>query len=102
MLDDVRAGFKEAIKLLGTDATFKAKPIKLGFKTAGSKDKDAEVVNSYGVGAKIITIDIDTITVTPKKYDYAHIKSNKYVFEYVHPIYLGGDLVGYKVFVKGK
>jgi len=100
MLEDLKKGFKTTIKFLGTDATFKHKPVKLGFKTAGVKDE--EVVNSYGLGAKIITIDIDTINVTPKKFDFIHVDSNKYVFESVHPIYLGGNQVGWKAFVKGK
>ena len=100
MLSDVRRGFKEAISILGTNATFKGNAVTLGFKTAGVKDE--EVVNAYGVGSKIITIDIDTINVIPKKFDFIHIDSNKYVFEAVHPIYLSDKQIGWKAFVKGK
>ena len=100
MLSDLKKGFKTTIDYLGTSALFKTKTIKLGFKTAGVKDE--EIVNTYGVGAKILTIDIDTITVIPKKFDYIHIDSHKFVFEAVQPIYLGAEHVGYKIIVKGK
>jgi len=75
--------------------------ITAGFKTAGVRDE--AITNSYGVGAKIITIKAGDFTVPPVKYDEFKFDGNNetYIAEASHPIHIGAEVVFYKIYVKG-
>ena len=76
--------------------------ITAGFKTAGVRDE--AITNSYGIGAKILTIKASDFTTPPVKYDEFrfHGTEETYVAEAVHPIHIGPEVVFHKVYIKGK
>ena len=105
-LSQMKAAFKTVITELGVPAVHEAAAPpntrttvdKLGFKTV-SKD-DQVIVNSLGVDAKVITVDKSDVAVI-KKFDSFEIGSETYVAHSVHPIHLGAEVIGFKVFAKG-
>lgn len=104
----LRGEFENVVDMLGVPGTWtQAKPpnntlpTTVGFKTAGLDDK--EVVNAYGVGAKIITFKAaDFATTAPEKFDQLTIAGERYTLDEVMPIHLNGVLIFYKAFVRGK
>ena len=73
-----------------------------GFKTAGPRDE--AITNSYGVNAKIITVNAADFTIAPIKYDEFKFDGNNetYVAEASHPIHSGAKVLLYKIYIKGK
>ncbi len=104
----VRGGFKQVISLLGVPATWTqvlppnaTLTATVGFKTAGKND--SEVVNSYGIGAKIITFDADNFrTQPPKKFDKLEVMGEVYILDEVMMVHLNGEVVGFKAYARGK
>lgn len=104
---ETHGAWEMAINLLGLPATWiQAKPpnaskgITVGFKTAGWKD--TEVVNSYGYGAKIITMKaVDFTTTIPEKYDTIEVNGERYTLDEVMPVMLNDKLLGHKGYVRG-
>lgn len=107
LTDDIKKSFNLAIDMLGVPSTWtQAKPPNstatptIGFRTAGIND--AEVINAYGIGAKIVTMKVDDFTVAPEKFDEILVLAERYTLDAVNPIHLNGAVIGYKAFIRGK
>lgn len=72
----------------------------VGFKTASLDD--TEVINAYGIGAKIITFKADDFTTTPPaKFDALAVHGERYTLDAVQPLHLGAEIIFYKAYAKG-
>lgn len=72
-----------------------------GIKIAGNED--IAIVNAYGIGARIITVKASSFPTThPEKFDKFVVGSETYIIENVSPVHFNGELVGYRVFTKGR
>lgn len=114
MLDkSIRAAFIQNTELvidcLGVPITWTqtkkpntTKTVRAGFKTAGLKD--TEVVNAYGLGAKIIVFKAsDFGAVIPEKFDTVQVHDQRYTLDTVDPKHdLDGNVAFYYTYVKGK
>ena len=69
----------------------------VGFKTT----KDEEIINSWGIGAKIITIRSEEVNPV-KKLDRVFIMDQVYTLEFVDPVMLNDIFCGYRCYVRGK
>jgi len=77
------------------------KTVNAGMKIAG--DNDAALVQAYGVGARIITVKaIDFSTDKPEKFDKFVSGAETYIAEAVHPVHLNAEVIGYRVYIKGR
>ena len=76
-------------------------PVEVALKTIGPTD--AEVVNTWGLGARIITIPADELPagITPQRFDRVQIGASVHTADYVHEIKIGDEVVGYKLYVRG-
>jgi hypothetical protein len=74
-----------------------------GIATAKNDDP---VVNSYGIGAKVITLMQSEIPTPPEKFDFVTINAGaeKVVFEAVFPVHepKTGAVIGFRCIAKGK
>lgn len=76
--------------------------IKVGIRSIGTDDE--VLINTLGVGAKIITIMAkDILNRPPVKFDVVLVNSEKYTIESVDKIHLPttGKVIAYKCFVQG-
>jgi len=100
--DKYRAAWEQTIDTLGVPCTFNSKlngsvNCVAGFKTT----KDEEIVNAYGVGAKVITIRAVDVPVV-SKLDQCEIGPERYTFDAVMPVHLNELLIGWRCVVKGR
>ena len=103
----IKASFNTTINMLGVPAVWsQAKApeatanITVGFKTAGKDDE--EIVNAYGMGAKIITLIDGTTSPAPLKFDRIEIDNEVYTLGAVMPIHLNGTVIGHKAIARGE
>ena len=101
------AAWNNQVALLGQPVTWEqaappnaTKSIVAGFKTVGVKDE--ATVNAYGMGARIITIRAGDLPVAPEKFDRITVGGETDAIEDVQPVHLGGTLLGWRCFIKGK
>lgn len=101
-----QSAWEGVVDLLGVPAIWRqAKPprtsknVTLGFKTVGMRDE--ELVNAFGVGAKVLTIKVRDLPVI-EKFDQIEIGNERYTIDTVLPIHLNGVHVFHKCFVKGR
>lgn len=106
LFDDVKGSFELAINTLGVPASWSTAdgsntgtPI-IGFRTAGLND--TEVINAYGIGAKIVTMKFADFPVAPKKFDKIIVGLEHYTLDAVNPVHLNGVVIGYKGYIRGK
>ena len=106
LLADMRNSYAKVIDTLGTPLTWTQAvgggtgAFVCGMAIAG--DKDEALVNSYGVGARIITVKATDFPVAPSKFDKFSSGTEVYVAEAVHPVHLNAGIVGYRVIIKGR
>ena len=76
--------------------------INAGVKTVSPSD--TELVNAYGVGARIITVKKKDVPFLPKKFDTVVIKeaNEKLVISSVNTMQINSVIVGYKLVTAGK
>lgn len=105
--NNVKGSFEQVIELLGSPCVWtQAKPphatktVRAGFRTAGAQD--TEVVNAYGMGAKIITLKAADFTTAPEKFDKLQFGTERYTADSVQPVHLNAAVIGWKIFVKGQ
>ena len=65
-------------------------------------DEDLALVQSYGVGARVITIKASGLTVEPEKFDRFAVQDAVFVAESVAPVHLNGSLIGFRIYIKGR
>jgi hypothetical protein len=105
-----RAQYEQVVRTLGIPMMFHqtkspaaSKSIVGGIATAKTDDP---VVNSYGIGTKIITLLQSELPVAPEKFDYVTINAGaeQVVFEAVLPVHepKTGAVIGYRCIAKGK
>jgi len=82
-----------------TKAPNATKDISVGFKSLGWRDQ--ELINAYGIGAKIFTIKVSDVP-DVQKFDVITLDGERYTIESVMPAHVGGLHVYHKVIVKGK
>ncbi|RLC00592.1 MAG: hypothetical protein DRH90_18120 [Deltaproteobacteria bacterium] len=75
------------------------KDIRVGFKSLGWRDQ--ELINAYGIGAKIFTVKVDDIPVIDK-FDKITLNGEAYTVNSVMPAYVGDMHTYHKVIVNGK
>jgi limonene-1,2-epoxide hydrolase len=102
--------YRSVINRLGFPGTFeKVKPphTRINIARIGQRAlrPDDALVNSYGVGARIVTIAAaDLPGVVPEKFDAVRIGDERIVFEHVEPAHEpgSGKVIGWRCYVKGK
>jgi hypothetical protein len=95
------------IQTLGVPAVWKqAKPPQqtatavVGFKSVGPNE--AEIVNAYGIEAKILTIAAGDTPVAPEKFDTFEVNGETFVAQSAQAVHLNGQVIGYRCLVKGR
>lgn len=105
-----RSQYELAIRTLGIPMEFRQaktpgiiKPTIGGIATAKSDD---QIINSYGIGTKIITLMQSELSVVPEKFDSVTINGGveRVTFEAVFPVHepKTGAVIGFRCVVKGK
>jgi len=82
-----------------TKAPNATKDISVGFKSLGWRDQ--QLINAYGIGAKIFTIKVEDVA-DVVKFDVITLNGEKYTIESVMPAYVGSIHCFHKVIVKGR
>lgn len=106
---DVTAGFKQGLQtllgLVGIDAVWNelAAPnrtvnLRVGVRTVGSEDE--ALVNAYGIGAKLLTVNGIDLPVAPVKFDTFTIDGVVFVADSVLPVYLNDSVDRYRVIAR--
>lgn len=104
--NQVSSAFDQVVDLLGTNFTWNqakspngtAQAV-CGIKTVGAKD--IELINSYGIGAKVLTIKAASLPVPPEKFDEFTVNGEVYTADAVHPVRINDQIVGYKCYCRG-
>jgi hypothetical protein len=105
-----RAQYEQVIRTLGVPMSFhQAKSPSSVKSTIGgiaTAKTDDPVVNSYGIGTKIVTLIQSDLPAAPEKFDYVTINAGaeQVVFEAVLPVHepKTGSVIGYRCIAKGK
>ena len=76
-------------------------PVEVALKTVGPTD--AEIVNTWGLGARIVTIPADALPApyVPQRFDRVQIGTSLHTADYVHEIRIGDEVIAYKIYVRG-
>jgi hypothetical protein len=94
--------WNEGVKALGVPATHvSTEGIEtqciVGFKTA----RDEEIINSWGIGVRIVTIRAAEVSPV-KKLDRVFIMDQTYTLDAVDPVMLNDIFCGWRCYVRGK
>ncbi len=108
IFNQFKDSFALAIDTLGVPGEFhQTKPpstvtplTAVGFRTPGQKDES--IINTIGVGGRIITVKAADLTVAPMKLDVVIVHGEKYTVEAVHVVDLNGTILGWKLLCKGR
>ena len=102
----IQLGTEAVVDALGVPALWEqtkapnaSKPVIVGFKTVTYKDE--ELINAFGIGAKVLTVKVKDIAQVAK-FDRFTIHGERYTIDEVMPVHLNGVLLFWKCFVKGK
>lgn len=105
--NQVKGGFDKVIDLLGTELVWteavepgRSLKVVAGFRNIGRDDQ--ELVNAYGAGGKVITAKVETLPVEPRKFDTFEVEGEVYVVQAVHPVHLNAELIGYRMYARGR
>jgi hypothetical protein len=99
---------RKTIRLLAVQPAFIVRqgtteplPVEVALKTVGPTDQD--IVNTWGLGARIITLPADGVPagVAPVRFDRVQIGASIHTVDYVHEMRLGDALVAWKLYVRG-
>lgn len=99
------AAYSATLRRMGGPATFvpvaggASVDLIAGFSSVAPTD--AEVVNAYGIGAKIITVLAVDLGTAPDKFDRIQMHGATYTVDTWQPVYIAGVLVSYRGFVRG-
>jgi len=93
--------YRDTIDALGVPATVYPKAADavdciVGFKTSS----DVDIINSWGVGSKIITVQVVDVP-NLEKLDRVQIGPERYTLDSVTPVHLNDVLVGWRGIVRG-
>ena len=98
--------FNDVVAALGVPATWSrakapspTKTLTVGFRTAGVKD--TEIVNAYGINAIVLTVRAIDVSVAPEKFDSFTVNGVRHTADAVHPVHLKGEVIGWKLYVRG-
>lgn len=104
--EKIKSAVEGVVDLLGVPVTwtqtedpYDTKDVVAGFKSVSWRDE--ELVNAFGVGAKVFTIKVEDIAVV-KKFDKLVVLGERYTINSVMPVHLNGELVFWKAIVRGK
>ena len=94
--------YRDTINAIGVPATVLPKsgdPVDctVGFKTS----TDVDIINSWGVGSKIVTIQVADVP-DLEKLDRVMIENERYTIEQVSPIHLNNMLIAWRGVVRGQ
>lgn len=72
-----------------------------GLATVGAAD--AQAVQALGLGARIVTVVASDIRdgATPQQFDQIRIGAGTFTVDSWQPVFIAGELAGYRGFVKG-
>ena len=101
-----RQAYIDTVKMLGVPMTWtQTQAPNATFDTvAGFKSvswNDQELINSYGIGAKIFTVLVEDIPIIIK-FDTMVVLAEKYTIDAVMPVHLNGEHLFHKCVSKGK
>lgn len=108
MQADIVAEQRKTIRLLAVQPAFIVRqgeaepiPVEVALKTVGPTDQD--IVNTWGLGARIITLPGDGLPfgAAPARFDRVQIGASIHTVDYVHEIRVGDALVAWKLYVRG-
>jgi hypothetical protein len=104
--DKIQAATEAVVDMLGVPATWTqtkapnaTEAVVVGFKTASYKDE--ELINAFGIGAKVFTVKVSDIAII-EKFDRFKVLAETYTIDEVMPVHLNGVHIFHKCFVKGK
>jgi hypothetical protein len=104
-MQKVIAAQEQTLDLLGVPASWRqAKPpnatinLNVGMKTASWKDE--ELVNAYGINARVFTLKARDVSKL-EKFDQITIGAERYTMDAAIPVYINGQLVFWKGIVRG-
>ena len=104
--DKFQAATENVVETLGVPATWiqtkdpqATADVVVGFKTASWRDE--ELINAYGIGAKVFTVKVKDIPVI-EKFDRFVINNEKYTVDSVMPVHLNGVHLFHKAIIRGK
>ena len=104
--DKFQAAVEEVINTLGVPVTWTqtkdpgaTADVVVGFKSATWRDE--ELINSYGIGAKVFTVKVSDIPVI-EKFDRITMTNEKYTVDSVMPVFINGIHLFHKCVVRGK
>ena len=108
LFGQMSAGFNQVVDTLGVPAEYhQTKPPQtvtaiatVGFKTPSSSDE--AIINTIGIGGRIVTIKAADLSTPPVKLDRVKIKDEMFTVETVHVIQLGSVVLGWKLLCKGR
>lgn len=99
------AAQESTLDLLGTPGTWEqtkapnaTAQIVVGIKTASWKDE--ELVNAYGINARVFTIKAKDVAKL-EKFDVIKVGNEKYTMDAAIPVYVNGVVVFWKGVVRG-
>lgn len=101
-------GARETIRLLAVQPAFLVKPsggplaVNIALKTVGPTDVD--LVNTWGLGARIMTIPADELPpgMIVDRFDRLQIGTSIHTADYVHEIRLGDEVIAWKLYARGR
>lgn len=73
--------------------------VTVGMRTVGWQD--TELVNAYGINARILTVSVKEVSLLAK-FDRIEIGNEKYTLDDAIPVYVNGQIVFWKGVVKGR
>ena len=94
--------YKETINAIGVEATVLPKqsiPVNctIGFKTSS----DVDIINAWGVGSKVLTIQTNDVPVL-EKLDRVEVDGERYTLDSVSPIHLNNMHIAWRCIVRGQ
>ena len=104
--DNIQSATENLVATLGVPATWKqtkdpqaTQDIIVGFKSIGWKDQ--ELINAFGIGAKVLTIRVSELA-NIDKFDTITVNGERYTIDTVMPVHLNGVHLLHKCYIRGK
>lgn len=101
---NMREAWEGNVALFAAPATWTqaGQPLELGVGYAVGRQTDVNVANALGFGVRMITIRaMDTGGRTPAPLDRLNVAGEFLTIDYVTPVVLAGDLVGWRCYCAG-
>lgn len=104
---NLRGAFEQVLSLAGSSMTWRqtkaphASKTVVGYIRMVGKD-EIELINAYGMNAKILTLAAKDFTVKPEKFDTFVVGADKYTASAIQDVMLNNAVAFYKVYLRGQ